>query len=366
MLGEPGVTSYDLNFSLFGIAIRIHPGFWAMGGFLGFSMGMRTPLFVLMFISAVFLSILIHEMGHALAFRQCGIRAYVVLYHFGGLAVPSAMESYFDHASGYTPRQKIFVTAAGPGLQIMAALLLVIGLRGIGKTDGFLTQFVGIPANYTADPVLTFQNIIKTPNLLDSYWALQNLPPSVRKEIASADQDGNELVTEAELLSFYRNDAGSQSMDRLLSVLKAKGQFYIDAGKIERFTGRQRELLIAADVRDDRMILISDMQEIHFQNVSIQNEALNKFVLSFVMVGTFWALLNLIPVYPLDGGQIARELFVLSGVRDPIPKSLMLSVAAGVGVGLWGVFGGQIFLAMMFFMMAWSSYQVLQKYQRGY
>ena len=33
-------------------------------------------------------SILIHELGHALAFRQFGIQSSIVLYHFGGLAIP--------------------------------------------------------------------------------------------------------------------------------------------------------------------------------------------------------------------------------------------------------------------------------------
>ncbi len=45
-------------------------------------------ILLLMWIAAVFVSILIHELGHALAMRRYGISSYIVLYHFGGLAIP--------------------------------------------------------------------------------------------------------------------------------------------------------------------------------------------------------------------------------------------------------------------------------------
>ena len=41
-----------------------------------------------------------------------------------------------------------------------------------------------------------------------------------------------------------------------------------------------------------------------------QNKFLSFFCFGFIQIGLFWAVMNLIPVYPLDGGQIARELFV--------------------------------------------------------
>jgi len=370
MLGEPKTTSFDLRFVLLGIAVRIHPGFWAMGAFLGFNMRLQTPPLVLVFMAAVFLSILVHEMGHALAFRHCRIRAHVVLYHFGGLAVPTAMESYVDHTSGFTSKQKLFVTAAGPGLQIFLTLLLVLGLRGMGKTDGFLTREVGIPAPLTADPSLLLEEVLATPNLIQACWKLEDLKDlneQNQERLADVDIDKNQWVTDDELSRYYRVSPNQRrELEDVLSKIKDRTRLYVPTDKKKRFVGKQRELFEAADFREDGLIMVSDLQRIHSRNVNIQNEPLREFVLALVRVGTFWALLNLIPIYPLDGGQISRELFVLSGTRDAVPKSLKLSVAAGVGVGIWGMMNGYVFLAMMFFMLAWSSYQVLQKYQRGY
>ena len=45
-------------------------------------------VWLLLWVAAVLISILVHEIGHWLAMRWYGTDAYVVLYHFGGLAVP--------------------------------------------------------------------------------------------------------------------------------------------------------------------------------------------------------------------------------------------------------------------------------------
>jgi Zn-dependent protease len=355
MLGEPKNTPYDLRFQFLGIAIRIHPGFWAICVFLGFSMRMSTPIELLVFSVAVFLSLLIHEMGHAVAFNRCGIRAHIVLYHFGGIAVPTGMESYFDHTSGYTSKQKLFVTAAGPGIQILAALLVIVALRAVGKTDGFLTAQVGIPAQLTADPSGTLDNIIMSLRPSDLAWDLRQMDEPMQALFTSADTNDDQLLSLAE------HDAFQTSIPvTLVTTMVIKAELK------NRFIGAQRELLDAADVRDDGLIRISDLQSTLQHQITFKSDALNKFVLIFVMISLFWAILNLAPVYPLDGGQITRELLVLFNVSNAIPKSLFISVATGVAIGIWGLSNGSMFLTMMFFLMAYSSYQLLQRYQRGY
>ena len=355
MLGEPKNTPYDLRFQFLGIAIRIHPGFWAICVFLGFSMRMSTPIELLVFSVAVFLSLLIHEMGHAVAFNRCGIRAHIVLYHFGGIAVPTGMESYFDHTSGYTSKQKLFVTAAGPGIQILAALLVIVALRAVGKTDGFLTAQVGIPAQLTADPSGTLDNIIMSLRPSDLAWDLRQMDEPMQALFTSADTNDDQLLSLAE------HDAFQTSIPvTLVTTMVIKAELK------NRFIGAQRELLDAADVRDDGLIRISDLQSTLQHQITFKSDALNKFVLIFVMISLFWAILNLAPVYPLDGGQITRELLVLFNVSNAIPKSLFISVATGVAIGIWGLSNGSMFLTMMFFLMAYSSYQLLQRYQRGF
>ncbi len=59
-----GATAYDLKFKLLGIPARVHPSFW-LGGLL-FTSGSHGIQFILVGIALLFLSIFVHEMGHAL------------------------------------------------------------------------------------------------------------------------------------------------------------------------------------------------------------------------------------------------------------------------------------------------------------
>ena len=86
IIGEPPRTQADLNFHAFGIPIRIHPMFWVLTLLLG--MRYPKPEVLLAWLLAVLISILIHELGHAMAFRYYGVASYIVLYSFGGLAIP--------------------------------------------------------------------------------------------------------------------------------------------------------------------------------------------------------------------------------------------------------------------------------------
>jgi membrane-associated protease RseP (regulator of RpoE activity) len=58
-------------------------------------------------IACLFMSILVHEMGHAVAARYFGWPPEVFLYQFGGLAV-------FQPYHGYTTTRSVIVSFAGP------------------------------------------------------------------------------------------------------------------------------------------------------------------------------------------------------------------------------------------------------------
>jgi len=73
LLGEPERTQADLNFALFGFPVRIHPLFWLVAVILGFR-AISTPADLLIWVLAVFLSILVHELGHMAAARLVGVR----------------------------------------------------------------------------------------------------------------------------------------------------------------------------------------------------------------------------------------------------------------------------------------------------
>src|SRR5581483_11494851 len=90
MFVDPGYTPYDLNFSLFGISVRVSPWFWLVSAFFVWNVSIPLGLsFVFLGVACTFVSILVHELGHVLMGKLFGSHGYIVLYSFGGLAVGS-------------------------------------------------------------------------------------------------------------------------------------------------------------------------------------------------------------------------------------------------------------------------------------
>jgi Zn-dependent protease len=258
LLGEPSQTQADLSFRLFGFPVRITPWFWLTALLLGWNGSEQgNPKLLLSWVIAVLISILIHELGHALAFRRYGISAHVVLYQFGGLAIPDAAYA------GYRVRRPagrwapIVISAAGPAAQLLVAALLIAGLLVGGKTAP-LGGFVG-------------------------RWLLW--------------------------LALWLHEP---------------------ANPVDLVTGPP---------------------------------AVVTFLSDFLYVSVYWALLNLFPIYPLDGGQISRELFLIWDRGDGLAHSLMLSVIVGGAMAAWGFFlKDDVYLGILFGMLAYGSYTALQAY----
>jgi stage IV sporulation protein FB len=82
-----------------------------------------------------------------------------------------------------------------------------------------------------------------------------------------------------------------------------------------------------------------------------------------LQVTVLWGLLNLLPIFPLDGGQIAQQLFLMASPRDGVRQSLMLSVlVAGSLAGLALIRWNDYYLAIFFGYLAYTSYTKLQFY----
>lgn len=142
-----------LHFSLFGFPVTIHWMFWVITAMLFGGLEARSPeQFQLLILSMVagFLSILIHELGHAFMMRRYGARASILLHSMGGLA-------FADRS--FTRGKSIIVSLAGPLVEIVFGLivweLLRQGLGGPEKVHFFLNQFAFISV----------------------YWGLINLVP---------------------------------------------------------------------------------------------------------------------------------------------------------------------------------------------
>ena len=89
LLVEPPRNQYDLCFALFGIPVRVHPFFWLVALLLGLG-GVNhyqdRAQALLIWIVVIFISILLHELGHAFAIRYYGWEPSVTLYALGGMA----------------------------------------------------------------------------------------------------------------------------------------------------------------------------------------------------------------------------------------------------------------------------------------
>ena len=241
----PPPTRYDLNFSVAGIPVRVHPLFWVISFLFGFSSA--NLLYTFIWVLAIFLSVLVHELGHAFAFRRYGLRSSIVLHFAGGLTVPESVSWGSTWANvALSPREEIVISLAGPFSGFLLATLLVGGVvvSGGSVAVDWLLGFIPLPA-------------------------VTSLP----------------------------------------------------------FGGAFVTLLFA--------ILVS--------------------------VNVFWGLINLAPVYPLDGGNVARYALLQHDPYDGVRKSLWLSVVAGGVMAFIGlVFLRSMYMALLFGFLAFQSYQSLQ------
>ncbi len=131
---------------ILGIDVRIHVTFFLLLAWLGMlyykAGGMPAAVEAILFICLVFLCVLLHEFGHALAARRYGIRTPdITMLPIGGVARLERMPE--------KPSQELVVAVAGPlvNVAIAVVLLLVFGLSGhpfdltaIESTGTSLTQ----------------------------------------------------------------------------------------------------------------------------------------------------------------------------------------------------------------------------------
>ncbi|RPJ20761.1 MAG: peptidase [Chloroflexi bacterium] len=240
----PPPTRYDLNFSLAGIPVRVHPLFWLIAVLLGSSGDiLLLPIWVLV----IFVSILVHELGHALAFRRYGQESRIVLHFAGGLTIPEPVSWGSGYANvAHSPNQQIFISLAGPGAGFGLAALVI----------GF---------------------VLITGGSVGTTWLLGLIP--------------------------------------------------LPLNALMPFGGR----------------------------------ILNVLVSLLLWVNVFWGLINLVPVYPLDGGNVSRHLILKADPMDGVRKSLWISVIAGVLVALAGLLLlRSLYMALLFGFLAFQSYQSLQ------
>ncbi len=263
-IAEPPRTPFDLDFQILGFPVRIHPFFWLAAVLTGGLGGRDAAIRLLIWVVAFFVSILIHELGHALMMRRFGRQSHIVLYAMGGLAIEGRPRDFgfgsawsFDSYTGFQPRQRtpqeqILISAAGPGIQFLllgAIVAMIYATRG--------TVHVGF------DGVLPY------------------LEPELGGEL------GNHLN-------------------------------------------------------------------------------LHRLVDRFIQINLYWPIINLLPVLPLDGGQIALQVLLQQDPWGGMQRALWLSMIAGGAMAIFGfLVMHQGLTAMLFASLAFSSYVTLQQMGGG-
>ena len=71
------------HFHVLGIPVRIEPFFWIAAVLLAYNLG--DARLILMWVAVVLVSVLVHELGHAVALKAFGQSSVIVLHGFGGL-----------------------------------------------------------------------------------------------------------------------------------------------------------------------------------------------------------------------------------------------------------------------------------------
>jgi stage IV sporulation protein FB len=181
MLGA-SETPYDLRFRLLGIPVRVHPLFWLVAAVLGFSANDRNLPMVVVWVACVFVSILVHEYGHALMARALGSSPSIVLWGMGGLC--------YSQAERQTLLQRLAVVLSGPaaGLGLYVIVMLVAASAfGITAHENGSFSLLAIPGLHgSPDDLFSVRHKLRSEAFLETYyfliqinllWSLFNLLP---------------------------------------------------------------------------------------------------------------------------------------------------------------------------------------------
>jgi Zn-dependent protease len=142
------------------IPIRIHVTFLLLLAFLGFQyFGSRSQsLAGILLIGALFLCVILHELGHAIVARRYGIRTLsITLYPIGGVAALEEMPR---------PRHELWIALAGPLVNVVIAAVLWTYLRLAHHAE---------PFSLYIEPSHSFASNLMTANIL---LALFNMLPA--------------------------------------------------------------------------------------------------------------------------------------------------------------------------------------------
>lgn len=160
--------SHDLSFHCLGFPITIQPYFWLLAVLLmALNLGAieSMPLWtaqLLIGIVAILVSILVHELGHALTFRYLYHTPCTILIHgFGGATIPLGYRH--RHYGFLGTLGECFLSFSGPLAGFILAFAFILILHALPQDDRFIPSLCTFFLWWTA--------------LISMIWGLFNLLP---------------------------------------------------------------------------------------------------------------------------------------------------------------------------------------------
>mgnify|MGYP001491601836 FL=1 len=189
MMGRTPETQFDIRFRVGPIPVRVHPVFWVTAAFVVWGAYNHDPPQLLLAVLAVFLSVLIHELGHATMTRIFGWPSEIVLGFFGGYATTSRTST----------GRNLVVLFAGPGAGLALAGLSFAAIVVLSRS--------GQPVSPRVSETLGFLLVVNI------FWSVLNLVPVL-------PLDGGQIVRE---ILVWQNPYRGQQRAMLVSAVAGAG-----------------------------------------------------------------------------------------------------------------------------------------------
>ncbi|MGL4594090.1 MAG: hypothetical protein ACRC2T_06065 [Thermoguttaceae bacterium] len=166
-------TPYDVTFSIFRFPVRIQPFFWVivvLFGIRGEIDDMATWMIQLaIWVSAVLLSLLVHELGHAFVFRHIfHVRSRIVLQAFGGATIPECAHQKKRGWKGLFSELLLATSGALAGFALAGIALMCLSLLKINENNMELLPLT---------PLAITQLFCLQVAFISIFWGVFNLLP---------------------------------------------------------------------------------------------------------------------------------------------------------------------------------------------